>query len=100
MLDSAFSTLLEGRHVSEDKIPDSLQNESEVVYKHFWRQMQSVLKKLLSMSLSSSTNKSSVKSEQSNSSRPGEEKLRQLYKISLTPKDFSQLHEIYGVWIS
>ncbi|KAK1371828.1 Erythroid differentiation-related factor 1 [Heracleum sosnowskyi] len=100
MLDSAFTTLLEGRHVSKDEIPDSLQNESEFVYKHFWRQMQSVLKKLLSVSLSSNTNKSSVKSEQSNSNRPGEGKLRQLYKISLTPTDFSQLHEIYSVWIS
>lgn len=100
MLDSAFTVLLEGRHVSKNEIPDSLQNESNFVYKHFWRQMQSVLKKLLSVSLSSSTNKSSVKSEQSNSSRPTEEKLRQLYKISLTPTDFSQLHEIYSVWIS
>lgn len=100
MLDSAFTVLLEGRQVSKDEIPDSLQNESKFVYEHFWRQMQSVLKKLLSVSLSSSANKSSVKSEQSNSNRPGEEKLRQLYKISLTPTDFSQLHEIYSVWIS
>lgn len=100
MLDSAFTTLLEGRHVSKDEIPESLQSESKFVYKHFWRQVQSVLKKLLSVSLSSSTNKSSVKSEQSNSTRPGEGKLRQLYKISLTPTDFSQLHEIYSLWIS
>lgn len=100
MLDSAFTTLLEGRHVSKDEIPDSLQNESKFVYTHFWRQMQSVLKKLLSASLSSNTNKSSVKSEHSNTNRPGEEKLRQLYKLSLTPTDFTQLHEIYNTWIS
>lgn len=99
MLESALTRLLEGRHVSEDKIPDSLRNDNREVYDKFWSQLQMLLKKMLSVALSTNTNKPSVNNEQNTCNRSGDAgKLRELYKMSLKPTDFSQLHAMHSFW--
>lgn len=99
MLESALTRLLEGRHVSQDKIPDSLKNENQEIYDKFWSQLQMLLKKMLSLALSTNTNKSCINSEPNTCNRSGDSgKLRELYKMSLKPTDFSQLHAMHNLW--
>ena len=95
MLESALTLLFEGRHVSEEPIPDSLGNDNSI-YNRFWRELQMLLKKMLV------ANKSSLNSQQPQQSPPSNiVKLKEVYKMSLksTP-DFTQLHAMHRLWTS
>ncbi|XP_057490656.1 uncharacterized protein LOC130776439 [Actinidia eriantha] len=99
MLESALSLLLEGRHISEETISYSFQNE-EQVYVKFWSQLQMVLKRMLATTLSANTSKS-LTSQQSLSGGSGDVgKVRELYKMSLKSTEFGQLHAMHRLWTS
>ncbi|XAR62665.1 hypothetical protein NMG60_11017511 [Bertholletia excelsa] len=102
MLESALGHLLEGRHVCEEKNSDSFKNENPELCAKFWSQLQTVLKRMLAVTLSASANKTSQSCQQNqSSSRCGDVgKLRELYKMSLKSTDLSQLHPMHCMWIS
>ncbi|KAJ7973929.1 Erythroid differentiation-related factor 1 [Quillaja saponaria] len=87
MLESALARMLEGRHVSDSNLGTFSTNYPEIHAK-FWSQMQMLLKKILSMTLPSSVNKSSVDGG----------KIRELYKMSLKATEMSQLYYMHSLW--
>ncbi|OMO59516.1 Tetratricopeptide-like helical [Corchorus capsularis] len=102
MLESALSRLLEGRHVSE-ALSDSFRTDYPELHAKFWSQLQMVLKKMLVVNSSvNSTNKPSSDTQPTTTSnRSGDSiKLRELYKMSLTSNNSSQLHAMYTLWSS
>lgn len=104
MLESALIMLLEGRRISEGKVPNSLRNDDSKVYEKFWSQLQMLLKKMLGVgvALPNSTNKSSSASSKQNQPSNSEDvrKLKELYRLSLKATDFSQLHAMHRLWMS
>ncbi|OVA01534.1 hypothetical protein BVC80_1519g30 [Macleaya cordata] len=100
MMESALSRLFEGRHVSGGANVDSSINGQSEVYIKFRGQLQALLKKMLQMALSASTNKSSVAPQATpiNNSSGDVAKLRELYGMALKLTDLSQLHEMYELW--
>ncbi|GLU06764.1 hypothetical protein SLE2022_237630 [Rubroshorea leprosula] len=101
MLESIFSRLLEGRHVSE-AISDSFKTDYPELHAKFWSQLQMVLKKMLALTLSSNSNKSSPAAQSTTTSNRSADatKLRELYKMSLKSTDLSQLHAMHTFWTS
>ncbi|XP_047341458.1 uncharacterized protein LOC124945125 [Impatiens glandulifera] len=109
VLDSAFGILLEARHISGETIAKTkMENENDLICSKFWSQLQLVLKRMLSMALSSSSNsnKSSSSNLQqqscsSNHHRSGDaSKLKELYLMALTSSEFAQLRDFHHIWIS
>ncbi|XVE60779.1 hypothetical protein DITRI_Ditri05aG0154700 [Diplodiscus trichospermus] len=101
MLD-ALSHLLEARHVSE-AFSNLFRTDYPELHAKFWSQLQTVLKKMLAQNLSVNSNKSTSDSHHSTatSNRSGDAgKLRELYKMSLTSTDLTQLHAMYTLWSS
>ncbi|KAL3641405.1 hypothetical protein CASFOL_016373 [Castilleja foliolosa] len=95
-LESALTRLLEGRFVSKNNL---LTTENPEVCAKFWRQLQMLLKSMLASARSIKANKSSVKSQQSHPTKPGDaKKLSELYKMSLKSSSFSQLHMMHTLW--
>lgn len=90
--------LLEGRHLSENK---SLSNDNPEICSKFWNELQTLLKKMLSMTLSTTSQKTIVNSQQASMKKSGDAaKLRELYKMSLNSMAFSQLHVMHRLWTS
>ncbi|KAJ4917780.1 hypothetical protein Rs2_03330 [Raphanus sativus] len=87
MLETAFSCLLEGRHVSETHA-ESLRTEDPELYFKFWAQSQMVLKRMLTLS---------IPAEGANKSQTSG-KLRELYKTSLKSKSLSDLNAMHALW--
>ncbi|XP_047342228.1 uncharacterized protein LOC124945778 [Impatiens glandulifera] len=93
VLETAFSLLLEARHIRGDIIA-----RNNLCAK-FWNNLRLVLKKMLSMALSSSNVIQS--SSQQSSFRSGDvTKLKELYRMTLTSSDFAQLPVIHRIWFS
>ncbi|KAK4375265.1 hypothetical protein RND71_005942 [Anisodus tanguticus] len=93
-MESALTCMLEARHVSED----TLRNDNLKICDNYWSQLQMLLKKMLSVALCPTTNKSSANSQQSASNKSADAgKLRALYKMSLKYTEFSQLQVMQGV---
>ncbi|KAJ8560212.1 hypothetical protein K7X08_004270 [Anisodus acutangulus] len=61
LMESALTCMLEDRHVSED----TLSNDNLKICDNYWSQLQMLLKKMLSVALCPTTNKSSANSQQS-----------------------------------
>ncbi|KAL5778903.1 hypothetical protein ACOSQ2_009640 [Xanthoceras sorbifolium] len=100
MMESALSCLLEGHHISET-FSGSLSTDYQELNAKFWNQLQMLLKRMLSMALSTSTNKSSPITQPNPSNRSGDAvKLRELYKMSLKSTDLSDLHAMHSLWTS
>lgn len=60
-----------------------------------------LLKKMLSMTLSTNAQKYAVNSHQTSTNKSADvAKLRELYKLSLKSTDFSQLHAMHNLWTS
>ncbi|KAK6116641.1 hypothetical protein DH2020_049640 [Rehmannia glutinosa] len=96
LLESALTRLLEGRHVSENT---SLSTENPEVCTKFWRQLQMLLKSMLTTARSTKANKNPVNPHQSPPSKSADvKKLSELYKISLKSSDFNQLHTMHTLW--
>lgn len=96
-LECALTCMLEARHVSGE----TLSEDTLKICDKYWSQLQMLLKKMLSVSLCPTTNKSSANSQHSASSKSADAgKLRELYKMSLKYTDFSQLQVIHDLWIS
>ncbi|KAH9625954.1 hypothetical protein KSS87_020374 [Heliosperma pusillum] len=96
MLETALSSLLEGRHVSEKSLSENPENE---VYTKFWRQLQMLLKTMLASSLPRSPNKAVSSPASSSSKRTGDiEKLKELYRMSLKSTEFRQLDFMHSFW--
>ncbi|RAL54288.1 hypothetical protein DM860_001416 [Cuscuta australis] len=87
-LESAVSRMLEARHLSENTTLDC-DNGPEICAR-FWSQLQMLLKRLLSVTLSTSANKPSA-------ANIG--KLKELYKMSLKCAEFKQLAAMYNLWV-
>ncbi|KAK9270762.1 hypothetical protein L1049_026345 [Liquidambar formosana] len=102
MLESALSRLLEARHVSGETVSEFLRNDNTEVHAKFWSQLQMLLKRMLAVTLSASTNKSTLVPQPTQpSNRSGDVgKLRELYKMSLKSTDLSQLHAMDTLWAS
>lgn len=98
-LESALLHLLEVRHLSENK---SLYNDNPEACSKFWKELQALLKKMLSMAISATTSQKTVaNSQQASMKKSGDvAKLRELYKISLNSTEFSQLHVMHMLWTS
>ncbi|XP_060216625.1 uncharacterized protein LOC132644085 isoform X1 [Lycium barbarum] len=97
LLESALTCMLEVRHVSGD----TLSNDNLKICDKYWSQLQMLLKKMLSVALCPTTNKSSANSQQSASNKSADTgKLRELYKMSLKYTEFSQLQVMHDLWIS
>lgn len=100
MLEAALSCMLEGRHLSEAN-PDSVRINYPELHCKFWSQLQMLLKKMLYMALSATGSNSPASKPTPASNRFLDAgKLRELYKRSLVPDDFSQLHAMYSLWTS
>lgn len=103
MLETALSRLFEGRHIFGESTTDSSINKQSEVYTKFRDQLQALLKKMLQVSLSSSTNKSSSGTSQAtliSNSSSDVVKLRELYGMSLKLTNSNQLHAMYELWSS
>nr|KYP48934.1 Erythroid differentiation-related factor 1 [Cajanus cajan] len=99
VLESALAHMLEGRHVS-DTNDDTFSISYPELHAKYWSQLQMLLKKMLTTTLSSSANKSPSQPS-STSSRFGDGgKIRELYKMSLKGTDMAQLHKMYTLWTS
>ncbi|KAK3230427.1 hypothetical protein Dsin_002308 [Dipteronia sinensis] len=99
MMESALSCLLEGRHISET-FSGSLSTDYPELNAKFWNQLQLVLKRMLSMALSISTNKSVIAQPNPSNRSADAGKLRELYKMSLKSTDLSDLHAMHCLWAS
>ncbi|XP_016466410.2 uncharacterized protein LOC107789148 isoform X1 [Nicotiana tabacum] len=98
LLESALTCMFEARHVSGNA---SLRNDNLEICDKYWSQLQMLLKKMLSVSLCPTTNRSSANSQPSASNKSADAcKLRELYKMSLKYTDFNQLQAMHGLWIS
>ncbi|XP_028805785.1 uncharacterized protein LOC114760669 [Neltuma alba] len=97
MLESALAHMLEGRHVSDTNGDMHRASDPELEAK-YWRQLQMLLKKILTTTLSSGPNKSQPSSTSSKSGDGG--KIRELYKMSLKANDMAEVHAMYNLWIS
>lgn len=96
-LESALTCMLEACHVPGD----TLTEDNHMICDKYWSQLQMLLKKMLSVSLCPTTNKSSANSQHSASSKSADTgKLRELYKMSLKYTEFSQLQVMHNLWIS
>ncbi|KAF8404225.1 hypothetical protein HHK36_009107 [Tetracentron sinense] len=102
ILESALSRLLEGRYVSGGPIADSLSNDDAKVHAKFWSQLQILLKRMLVVAPSGSTNKSSVEPQSTLTNNRSADigKLKELYRMLLKPIDLSQLDAMYELWTS
>ncbi|KAK2659281.1 hypothetical protein Ddye_005814 [Dipteronia dyeriana] len=99
MMESALSCLLEGRHIS-DTFSGSLSTDYPELNAKFWNQLQLVLKRMLSMALSISTNKSVIAQPNPLNRSADAGKLRELYKMSLKSTDLSDLQAMHCLWAS
>ncbi|CAN1175685.1 Erythroid differentiation-related factor 1 [Linum perenne] len=100
MLESALCRLLEARHVSES-VSDTFQSDSPSLHTKFWDQLQTVLKKMLTATLSETSKKPSpANNTQPQPKQSDAGKLRELYKMSLKSTDFNQLHSMHALWTS
>ncbi|KAL6515654.1 hypothetical protein OROHE_018688 [Orobanche hederae] len=95
LLESALTRLLEGRYVSECT---TMSTDNPDICARFWRQLQTVLKGMLSAVRPAKANKLIVDSQQSLSKSTDARKLSELYKISLKSSSFSQLHTMHDLW--
>lgn len=101
LAESALSRLLESNCVCRGTTSDSCINVSSGIRVKFWSQLQALLKKMLSAMHSSNASKSSLIPQPTSSSLSGDiGKLKELYKISLTSSDFSQLRSMQSLWES
>lgn len=106
MLESALSRMLEGRYILESLSSSALQAEYPELHAKFWSQLQMVLKRMVAVTISSSTGKlsSSAVSEPplaSVNNRLGDSmKLKELYKMSLKCTDFSEIVKMHALWTS
>lgn len=97
MLD-ALSHLLEARHVSES-FSKLFKTHYPELHAKFWCQLQMLLKKMLAVNLS--VNKSTSDTQPVTSNRFGDAgKLRELYKMSLSSTELTQLHAMHTLWSS
>ncbi|XP_022993425.1 uncharacterized protein LOC111489444 [Cucurbita maxima] len=100
MLELAFSRMLEGRHVS-DTDADSLKMKYSEIHSKFWNHLQILLKKMVGMTLPTSSGKSSASQPHMTPSRSGEaSRLRELYKMSLKSNDLRELQKMHTMWTS
>ncbi|CAH9109190.1 unnamed protein product [Cuscuta europaea] len=99
LLESALSRMLEARQLSENT---SLGDDGHEICARFWSQLQMLLKRMLSVTLSTSTNKPSGGAQHiaSNKSAASTGKLKELYKMSLRSAEFNQLNAMYNLWAS
>ncbi|GMH22412.1 hypothetical protein Nepgr_024255 [Nepenthes gracilis] len=101
ILETALSCLLEGRHISIELCSDLTRDDKPEIYAKFWSQLQMLLKKMLALALSQSSNKSGSASPSTSLKRSADaDKLRELYKMSLKAADFCQLHAMHNLWTS
>lgn len=100
MLELAFSRMLEGRHIS-DYDAESLKTKYPEIHSKFWNHLQMLLKKMVAMTLPTGSSKSSASQSHMAPNRSGEaSRLRELYKMSLKPTDFTELHKMHTMWTS
>ncbi|XP_023550026.1 uncharacterized protein LOC111808337 [Cucurbita pepo subsp. pepo] len=100
MLELAFSRMLEGRHVS-DTDADSLKTKYSEIHSKFWNHLQILLKKMVGMTLPTSSGKSSASQPHMTPNRSGEaSRLRELYKMSLKSNDLRELQKMHTMWTS
>ncbi|CAH9136770.1 unnamed protein product [Cuscuta epithymum] len=99
LLESALSRMLEARYLSENT---SLGDDGHEICARFWSQLQMLLKRMLSVTLSTNTNKPSGGAQHiaSNKSAASAGKLKELYKMSLRSAEFNQLNAMYNLWAS
>ncbi|XP_042487753.1 uncharacterized protein LOC122067988 [Macadamia integrifolia] len=101
MLESALSRLLEGHHVFGEPGPDSLSSNFSEVCAKLWSQLQLLLKRMLTVARSGSTNKSCLSQAAPTNSRSGDiGKLKELYRMSLKSTEMNQLCAMYELWMS
>ncbi|KAI3736715.1 hypothetical protein L2E82_26699 [Cichorium intybus] len=98
MLESAFNSLLEGRHVPVDRI--TVQKEDCRVYERYWSQLQMILKSMVAVTLPAATKKPVANSQQTTLPSVDLNKLKDLYRLSLKATDFTQLQAIHKLWAS
>lgn len=100
MLELAFSRMLEGRHIS-DADADSLKTKYSEIHLKFWNHLQTLLKKMVAMTLPTSSGKCSASQPHMPLNRSGEaSRLRELYKMSLKSSDLRELHKMHTLWTS
>lgn len=99
MMESALSCLLEGRHLSE-KFAGSIASDYPELNGKFWKQLQMVLKKMLSMAVSTNKSPSSISQPNSLNRHGDAAKLRELYKMSLKSSGLSDLPAMHVLWTS
>lgn len=102
MLESALFRLLDGRCLSGETMSVTSRNlDSEIISK-FWSQLQMILKNMLAVALSQSTNRSSPAPQPSVPLNKFQDvgKLRELYKMSLQSTDLNQLHAMHKLLTS
>lgn len=100
MLELAFSRMLEGRHIS-DTDADSLKTKYSEIHSKFWNHLQMLLKKMVALTLLTSSGKSCASQPHMTPNRSGEaSRLRELYKMSLKSCDFRELHKMHAIWTS
>lgn len=99
MLEASLSRLLDGRQISETT-SNALKASHPEIHAKFWGQLQTLLKNMLASTLAASGSKSPAHTV-SIPSKPGDAaKLKELYRMSLTSTEFSQLHVMHSLWIS
>ncbi|XWS21909.1 hypothetical protein CRYUN_Cryun30bG0096400 [Craigia yunnanensis] len=101
MILDALSHLLEACHVSK-AFSNLFRTDYPELHTKFWSQLETLLKKMLAVNLSVSSNKSTSDTQSTTSNRfDGDAgKLRELYKMSLISTDLSQFHAMYTLWSS
>ncbi|KAG9144707.1 hypothetical protein Leryth_021652 [Lithospermum erythrorhizon] len=90
LLESALNCLLEGRLLSNNK---SFSADYPEVCTKFWSQLQLVLKKMLSLTVATTTKKN-VNSQQVATKSGDVGKLKELYKMALKYTELCQLHSM------
>ncbi|KAJ3678005.1 hypothetical protein LUZ60_001808 [Juncus effusus] len=100
-LEAALLHLLEARHIIQSK-DDSSSSDSDLELKpKLWNQLQSLLKTMLSVSISSGSNTGRTGSGLSGSNKVLDcGKLKEMYRMSLKGTGFGQLHVMYDFWVS
>lgn len=97
MLDSAVTILLEACHVSESS-KKSFERDTPELSAKFWMLLQILLKNMLSKALR--IQKSSPDSDQLKERSMNPRKLRELYRMSLKSSGFSDLQDMFSIWIA
>ncbi|KAJ4810857.1 Erythroid differentiation-related factor 1 [Rhynchospora pubera] len=102
-LEAALMHLLEARHVVEEK-DDNSSDLTIDIKSNFWSQLQSLLKTMLSASMSGPAKAIQAGSGSTPSSPASNRvldstKLKEMYRMSLKSNSWGQLHAMYRHWV-